>query len=349
MWITRSCRPGLAYQVSNLQTAVNKPLVSDIVAANRAVQHVHETPKRGMVFRPGLFWPSRETMKHPGTRGSSPQICVAPVSDASHGGEDEWLDDWQEREAFRSQGAKCIFIADVKILDEDEAHVHLVSFSSTVQKRVVSSTMKAESYQLAEVVEAADLIRGALADAHGQLDHNNWETSAASWCVSLWSTDCRSCADTLQKPVTRGIDKRLGIELASLRQYLWRVRGEQAPDRRLLEELPALSDRTDICRWIDTQVMAADCLTKLMKDDFLQAIIESNKWNSAQTTTMKAVKLRKAAGSQPRKVERHAEEDDTSSALHAKLAAPPTKYWERSGVAPNDVPVPEHVSTTDTA
>ena len=173
-------------------------------------------------------------------------------------------------------------------------------------------------------MEAADLIRAALADAHGQLDHSNWETSAASWCVSLWSTDCRSCADTLQKPVTRGIDKRLGIELASLRQYFWRVRGEQAPDRRLLDEFPAQSDRTDICRWIDTQVMAADCLTKLMKEDFLQAIIESNRWNSAQTTTMKAVKLRKAEGAQRRKTERHADdEDDTSSALRATLAIPP--------------------------
>ena len=95
--------------------------------------------------------------------------------------------------------------------------------------------------------------------------------------------------------------------------------------------------------------MAADCLTKLMKEDFLQAIIESNRWNSAQTTTMKAVKLRKAEGAQRRKAERHADEDDTSSALHAKLAIPPTKYWERSGVSPNDVLVSGHVSTTDTA
>ena len=124
MWITPSCRPGLAYQVSNLQTVVNKPLISDIVAANRAVRFVQETAGRGMVFRPGLFWSSRETMKHPGNRDSSghgnlPNICIAAVSDASHGGEDEWLDDWEEREAFRSQGAKLFFIADASILDSD--------------------------------------------------------------------------------------------------------------------------------------------------------------------------------------------------------------------------------------
>ena len=197
-------------------------------------------------------------------------------------------------------------------MDSDEGAVHLVSFASTVQKRVVSSTMKAESYQLTEVVEAADLMRATLADCHGCLDHSNWETSASQWCVSQWSTDCRSCADTLAKPVNKGVDKRLGIELASLRQFLWRRRGEASPDRRLLEEHPPMSERTDICRWVDTTVMAADCLTKLMKEDFLQAIIESNIWNSAQTAEAKAIKLRKSEGSHRRKAERRAAELDGS-------------------------------------
>ena len=197
-----------------------------------------------------------------------------------------------------------IFIADIAILDSDAGAVHLVSFSSTTLKRVVSSTMKAESYQLTEVVEAADLMRATLADCHGCLDHNDWEASASQWCVNQWSTDCRSCSDTLEKPVNKGVDKRLGIELASLRQYLWRQPGEPVPDRRLLEERPPLSKRTDICRWIDTTVMAADCLTKLMKDHFLQSIIEKNWWDATQTEEAKQIKLRKAEGTHRRKQER---------------------------------------------
>ena len=200
MWISRSCRPGIAYSTSCLQTAVNKPLVRDLVMANKVVDHVIETADLGMYFRPGLRWPApgdvRTLSRHtPGDETTSsvhtvePDFCIIACSDASHGGEDEWLDEWQEREPFRSQGAKLIFIADSSILTGDETHVHLVSFSSTIQKRVVSSTMKAESYQLTEVVEAADLIRAAIADAHGQLDHSNWESSAASWCKSQWLTD----------------------------------------------------------------------------------------------------------------------------------------------------------------
>ena len=133
--------------------------------------------------------------------------------------------------------------------------------------------MKAQFYQLTEVVEGADLIRAALCDAHGLQDKAHWEQSAASWCKSLWITDCKSLESTLCKPVARGIDKRLGIELASLRQYLWRRRHQPLPDQRLLEDLPSRAERTDFCRWIDTTVMACDCLTKEMPEDFLQAII----------------------------------------------------------------------------
>ena len=148
----------------NFQTAVNKPRVEDIVLANRAVQYVQETGKRSMVFRPALSWPFHETIaKHE----PLPRICITAVSDASQGGDDDWLDDWQKREPLRSQDAKLNFIADFSIIDQDDASVHLNSFASTVQKRVASSTMNAESYQLADVVESADLLRAAIADAHG--------------------------------------------------------------------------------------------------------------------------------------------------------------------------------------
>ena len=98
-----------------------------------------------MAFRPGLHWPSdvpKSTGHAQGDASKSTEhapalrICVTACLAASHGGEDAW----QEREAFRSQGAKLIFIADTSILDGDEAFVHLVSFSSTAQMRVVSSS-----------------------------------------------------------------------------------------------------------------------------------------------------------------------------------------------------------------
>ena len=139
MWVSRSCRPGIAYPTSVSQSAVSKPVIVDIVYANATIQYVRETPKRGLVFRHGgVEWPSRA---HPEVR-----LCIAAVSDASHGSEDEYLDDWDEREPFRSQGAKLIFLASKDILGDSQAGwVHLVSCASTTLKRVVSSTMKAVS------------------------------------------------------------------------------------------------------------------------------------------------------------------------------------------------------------
>ena len=62
-----------------------------------------------------------------------------------------------------------------------------------------------------------------------------------------------------QKPVMRNIDKRLGNQLASLRQILWRQRGSAKPDRRLLEDRPIeYIEYTDTCRWIDIAAMVAD-------------------------------------------------------------------------------------------
>ena len=187
---------------------------------------------------------------------------------------------------------------------------HLISFSSTVQQRVVSSTIKSETYQLSDVVESADLIRAAIADVHGALDRMQWETTAAKFMKSVWYTDCRSAYDTLQKPVAKTVDKRLGMELASLRQLLWRKPGEGCVDVKFLEERRA--DPTGSMRWIDTTVMVADCLTKLLKGDFLHIVVDTNIWNFRQPAEARSVKLKKQIQRRRTKDERHG----TEASLH---------------------------------
>ena len=109
----------------------------------------------------------------------------------------------------------------------------------------------------------------------------------------VWFTDCRSAFDTLQKPVAKTVDKRLGIELASPRQHLWRAPGGLLPERRSLEERPG--ETSYILFWIDTSVMIADCLTKQMREDELQQVLDLNYWGFTQTDEAKAVKARKQA------------------------------------------------------
>ena len=124
MWIARSCRPGIAYNVSTLQSASRKPIVSDIILANKVVKYVSETPKTGLTYKPCTFWPR--------VPGEANPMCMAAVSDASHGNEEVYLDEFATREAFRSQGAKLVFLADAGVAVNDAADVHLISFGSTV-------------------------------------------------------------------------------------------------------------------------------------------------------------------------------------------------------------------------
>ena len=64
-------------------------------------------------------------------------------------------------------------------------------------------------------------------------------------------------------------DKRLSVDLMSMRRDLW-THGDV--------ELDALHPTKfgDKVRWIDTSVMAVDCLTKVMPPDFLIAIQKTN-------------------------------------------------------------------------
>ena len=126
---------------------------------------------------------------------------------------------------------------------------------------------------------------------HQALDRKRWETSVAAFMRMAWFTDCKSTFDTLQRPIGRHVDKRLGIELASLRQSLWRTPGGDHINPLLCDDKPA--ETTDIVRWTDTSVMPADPLTKVMKDSYLREILKTNFWDFKQNEDAKEQKAQR--------------------------------------------------------
>ena len=83
------------------------------------------------------------------------------------------------------------------------------------------------------------------------------------------------------KPVASKItDKRLSIEIASLRQSLWRKPGQSSGDPIYDDTRPKVT--TDYVRWIDTDVMIADPLTKVMDPQKLLEALDSNYWSIKQ-------------------------------------------------------------------
>ena len=75
------------------------------------------------------------------------------------------------------------------------------------------------------------------------------------FCPHLWLSDCASLVQHLTaNNGAKVADKRLGIEMESLRQ--------------------PLEEKHDVLKWIDTSAMATDCMTKNMKPDQLLGILK---------------------------------------------------------------------------
>ena len=268
-WVSRQCRPDLAYRVSRIQSAANKGIVADIKEANKAVDFAIATAERGLTFKSG-------TVKWG-------EMISLVITDASHANESEEMivAGKKSLEPHRSQGARMVFLASKEIWDGDSGHIHPISYSSTIVRRVCRSTIQAEAYTLQAGVEEGDRIRAAIADLYGVLDLKKWEASSASFMQQLWMTDCRSLSDTMMNPkCQKHSDKRLSIEIAALRQSLWRRKGEAKGDPQYEDTVP--NNPTDKIRWIDTDVMIADPLTKLMESTKLSEAIETNWLDTSQ-------------------------------------------------------------------
>ena len=173
MWIARSCRPGISYSVSKLQSASLHPFsaVSEILLCNSMLKVSQEDPTVWLIFKSVLAWSSQA--------GALVQMCIAAVSEASHGNASAYPDRFGVRRAFRSQGGKVLFLTTKDLCETQErsrAHHHIRQCRAEASCRW--HNQKAEPFQLCDVVDTADVLRACIADADG---HSIWERSAASY------------------------------------------------------------------------------------------------------------------------------------------------------------------------
>ena len=85
---------------------------------------------------------------------------------------------------------------------------------------------------------------------------NECEENCAQVKTHLWMTDCQSLSDYLVSPAAAVTeDKRLEIDLESLRESLW-----DYYDGRPKDDIH--DSQTDKPRWIDASTMLCDPLTK---------------------------------------------------------------------------------------
>eukprot|EP00435_Cladocopium_sp_Y103_P002141 s7675_g1.t1 len=92
----------------------------------------------------------------------------------------------------------------------------------------------------------------------------------------VWEPDCMSLVEHLNAEVPKKVsDKRLGIELAALRQSLWTGNSQRSSHE--------YSPYGDALWWAETAKMLADALTKSMRPHYLVFSLPSvQQWMSVQ-------------------------------------------------------------------
>ena len=122
----------------------------------------------------------------------------------------------------------------------------------------------------------------------------------------MWVSDCDSVVSALNRLILGKIqDKRLGIELAAMRQSLWRSPGKSKGDPRMDDERS--ENVTDVVLWVDTDVMLADPLTKKMEAITRWEALSSNYWDMKQP--VESLRKKRLKQEQRRKTERFTEEE----------------------------------------
>eukprot|EP00435_Cladocopium_sp_Y103_P051119 s7_g15.t1 len=265
-WVARLCRPELCYMCSSLQSKQSKPTVEDLKNTNKLLASAQKTKDQGIKFMKGKF--------------CFENSILLSITDASHGGEVEITEEGHTQ-GHRSQGGRILLLADRVPGMSEIAHVHILDWHSQTLKRVCRSTLQAEVLSSMLGSEAAQQVRALLFSLHCPRMPGDrgkeWKIQAADSKTIVWMSDCKSFIDYMSATTPGSVsDKRLAIDMSSLRQELWRAKTEEVGDPSGSSAMPA--DAADRLIWICTGDMIADQLTKSMRWDSLRRIYDCGEW-----------------------------------------------------------------------
>ena len=133
--------------------------------------------------------------------------------------------------------------------------MHFLDWPSSTIKRVVRSTLAAESASASKAFDRAVYCRALLSECMlGPKARSMRWTDMVQSVPMLFLSDCRSMVEHIKKTGASTDEKRVAMDLADLRHGI---------------------DNGDIISWMPTRKMVADCLTKhLTFDEEIEAICE---------------------------------------------------------------------------
>ena len=198
-WVATQTRPDIAYDICELSVKANKGTISDLLKLNKVIGRVTNDPFK-------IHFPRMESFQSCSLECYSDASFANLADSGSQGGLVIFLQD--------SRGVKCP-----------------IYWQSRKIRRVVKSTLAAETLALVECAEAALYLKRVIRDLcrSGDLPINCY-------------VDNKSLMDTLNSKKNVD-DKRLRIDLAILDEMLQR------------KDINSVS-------WVETSLQLADCLTK---------------------------------------------------------------------------------------
>ncbi len=154
-----------------------------------------------------------------------------------------------------SQYGYALLLGPEAFFDEEKV-VHLIDWSSSKIHRKVRSTLAAEAASASRAYDRAVYARAMIAEIeHERL--KEWKDMVRSVPCSM-CTDCKSLYDLCLKVGSMPDERRVALDLLDVREGM--------------EELK------DQIRWIPTQHMLADALTKTMPPDLFLKFMKDNKY-----------------------------------------------------------------------
>ena len=214
-----------------------------------------------------------------GTFGFRESVLLS-VTDASHAAETVVTENGAVQ-GHRSQGGRFLLLADRMPTEETPTHFHILEWQSHTLKRVCRSTLQAEVLSSMAGSESGQQVRSLMYSLqHPMIPGDRglqWKIEAADYKTIYWMSDCKSFIDYMSAVTPNTVsDKRLAIDMTSLRQELWREFGSEVGDPASTSNMP--KNAQDQLWWICTADMISDELTKSMKWDAVREICESGQW-----------------------------------------------------------------------
>ena len=219
-WPVRTTLVRHAYLVSDLQQKTSKATVADMVRANFVRREPVKASEAGecLTFRPMKGYRMEDT-------------AIVAVHDASFSNE----------VGLKSQQGYMLFLA-LKDSFAGGGELHFLDWSSSTIKRVVRSTLAAESASASKCCDRAVYLRVIAAEAMKGPAGRSWRwPDLAKEVPMIFLSDCRSMVEHIRKTGASTDEKRVAMDLADLRAGV---------------------DAGDLVAWIPTRKMVADCLTK---------------------------------------------------------------------------------------